>query len=100
VETKRKGGLFSRLMDAISRSSAVEVVALQEETHLRGQKVAVPFKGLPIQLVLGPKDGRHKKLHLYPDRPLCVANSYSCSNGCLKKTIAVRNPGKIAEFCA
>ena len=70
METKRKGGLFSRLLAAISRSSAVEVVALQEEMHLRGQKVAVPFKGLPIQLVLGPKDGRHKKLHLYPDRPL------------------------------
>lgn len=70
METKRKGGLFSRLLAAISRSSAVEVVALQEEMHLRGQKVAVPLKGLPIQLVLGPKDGRHKKLHLYPDRPL------------------------------
>jgi len=31
---------------------------------------------------------------------LCVANSYSCGNGCLKKSIAVRYPGIVVEFCA
>jgi hypothetical protein len=57
-------------MAAITRSSADEVVTLQGEMHLRGQKTVVPFNGLPIQLVLGPKDGSHKKLHLYADHPL------------------------------
>ena len=31
---------------------------------------------------------------------LCVANSYSCGNGCLKKSIAVRYPGIVVEISA
>ncbi len=57
-------------MAAVTRSSPDEEIELQGEMHLRGQKVVVPFKHLPIQLVLGPKNGTHKKLHLYPDHPL------------------------------
>jgi len=31
---------------------------------------------------------------------LWVSNSCPCGNGCLKKAIAVRYPGIVAEFCA
>ena len=70
VDIKRNSGLLRRLLAAITRSSADEEVALQEEMHLRGQKAVVPFDILPIQLLLGPKDGSHITLHLYPDQPL------------------------------